>query len=132
VTPERRLPAGRSAGVSPASPVRRLEAGETAAETAAFQLRINPLTGSARDYDALLTAIGERRFVLIGEASHGTHEFYRERAGITKRLIAEKGFTVWTAATPVAALNAAAKAAAGAAAWRAAACAAAIQTYRNA
>ena len=36
--------------------------------------------------------IGEARFVLLGEASHGTHEFYRERAEITKRLIAEKGF----------------------------------------
>jgi erythromycin esterase-like protein len=31
--------------------------------------------------------------VLVGEASHGTHEFYRERAEITKRLIAEEGFT---------------------------------------
>src|SRR5207248_3940822 len=31
-------------------------------------------------------------FVLLGEASHGTHEFYRERAEITKRLIEEKGF----------------------------------------
>jgi len=31
--------------------------------------------------------------VLLGEASHGTHEFYRERAEITKRLILEKGFT---------------------------------------
>jgi hypothetical protein len=31
--------------------------------------------------------------VLLGEASHGTHEFYRERAEITKRLIEEKGFT---------------------------------------
>ena len=31
--------------------------------------------------------------MLIGEASHGTHEFYRERAQITKRLIREKGFT---------------------------------------
>jgi erythromycin esterase-like protein len=30
---------------------------------------------------------------LIGEATHGTHEFYRERAQITKRLIKEKGFT---------------------------------------
>jgi erythromycin esterase-like protein len=30
---------------------------------------------------------------LLGEASHGTHEFYRERAEITKRLIAEKNFT---------------------------------------
>src|SRR5262249_894757 len=37
--------------------------------------------------------IGRARFVLLGEASHGTHEFYRERAQITKRLIAEKGFT---------------------------------------
>jgi erythromycin esterase-like protein len=30
---------------------------------------------------------------LVGEASHGTHEFYCERAEITKRLIAEEGFT---------------------------------------
>jgi erythromycin esterase-like protein len=54
---------------------------------------IVPLTGAPRDYDALLAAIGESRFVLIGEASHGTHEFYRERAVITKRLITEKGFS---------------------------------------
>ncbi|HEX8598545.1 MAG TPA: erythromycin esterase family protein [Chloroflexia bacterium] len=51
-----------------------------------------PLTGGQNDYDALLEKIGDSRFVLIGEASHGTHEFYRERAQITKRLIAEKGF----------------------------------------
>jgi len=31
---------------------------------------------------------------LFGEASHATHEFYFERAAITKRLIAEKAFTV--------------------------------------
>jgi erythromycin esterase-like protein len=48
----------------------------------------------ASDYDGLLSLIGGARFVLIGEASHGTHEFYFERAQITKRLIAEKGFTV--------------------------------------
>jgi erythromycin esterase-like protein len=52
-----------------------------------------PLTGAAGDYDALLHRIGEARFVLLGEASHGTHEFYRERARITQRLIKEKGFT---------------------------------------
>lgn len=52
-----------------------------------------PLLGEAGDYDALLDQIGEARFVLLGEASHGTHEFYRERARITQRLIAEKGFT---------------------------------------
>jgi erythromycin esterase-like protein len=52
-----------------------------------------PLTGVAADYDALLERIGEARLVLLGEASHGTHEFYRERAEITKQLIAEKAFT---------------------------------------
>ncbi len=51
-----------------------------------------PLTGAASDYDPLLAQIGDARFVLLGEASHGTHEFYRERALITKRLIREKGF----------------------------------------
>lgn len=57
----------------------------------------HPLTGSAEDYDPLLEAIGDARFVLLGEASHGTHEFYRERAQITRRLITEKGFTAVTA-----------------------------------
>jgi erythromycin esterase-like protein/predicted phosphoribosyltransferase len=52
-----------------------------------------PLVGSARDYDPLIGRIGEARFALLGEASHGTHEFYRERAEITKRLITEKNFT---------------------------------------
>lgn len=37
--------------------------------------------------------MGDARFVLIGEASHGTHEFYRERARLTAQLITEKGFT---------------------------------------
>ncbi len=52
-----------------------------------------PLSGALEDYDPLLERIGDCRLVLIGEASHGTHEFYRERAVITKRLIAEKGFS---------------------------------------
>lgn len=53
----------------------------------------HPLTGSHQDYDPLLEFIGDARFVLLGEASHGTHEFYRQRAQITKRLIQEMGFT---------------------------------------
>src|SRR5438309_9534858 len=53
-----------------------------------------PLSGDPNDYDALLELIGNARIVLLGEASHGTHEFYFERAEISKRLIAEKGFTV--------------------------------------
>ncbi len=51
------------------------------------------LEGNPRDYDDLLKLIHEARFCLLGEATHGTHEFYRERAEITKRLIKEKGFT---------------------------------------
>lgn len=52
-----------------------------------------PLTGAAEDYDGLLDLVGDARLVLLGEATHGTHEFYRERGQITKRLIREKGFT---------------------------------------
>src|SRR5690348_16357183 len=52
-----------------------------------------PLIGEVEDYDPLMKMIGESPLVLIGEATHGTHEFYRERAQITKRLIREKGFT---------------------------------------
>jgi erythromycin esterase-like protein len=52
-----------------------------------------PLTGIAANHDHLVNSVvGGARFVLLGEASHGTHEFYRERAQITQRLIEEKGF----------------------------------------
>ena len=51
-----------------------------------------PLVGEIDDYDPLMKVVGDASLVLIGEASHGTHEFYRERAQITKRLIKEKGF----------------------------------------
>lgn len=44
--------------------------------------------------DPLMDRIGERRVVLIGEASHGTAEFYRMRARISQRLIEEKGFNI--------------------------------------
>lgn len=50
-----------------------------------------PLNGSSY-LPELLMDIGERRFVLIGEASHGTEEFYAQRAEITKGLIEHKGF----------------------------------------
>jgi erythromycin esterase-like protein len=50
------------------------------------------LMGATEQYDALIDMIGNARLVLLGEASHGTHEFYRERAQITKRLIEEKNF----------------------------------------
>ena len=52
-----------------------------------------PLSGARADYDPLFRMIGDARVVLLGEATHGTHEFYRERARITRRLIEEHGFT---------------------------------------
>jgi erythromycin esterase-like protein len=64
----------------------------TASAGAALRQAVRPVTGSAGDYDALLDLIGDARLVLLGEASHGTHEFYRERATLTRRLIEEKGF----------------------------------------
>jgi erythromycin esterase-like protein len=59
---------------------------------AAITAAARPLTGTPGDYDALLDLVGDARFVLLGEATHGTHEFYEERARITQRLILEKGF----------------------------------------
>lgn len=50
------------------------------------------MTRSVSDYDRLLDWIGDAPIVLLGEATHGTHEFYRERAAITSRLITENGF----------------------------------------
>lgn len=47
---------------------------------------------SASDLDPLLERIGDAHCVMLGEASHGTHEYYTWRAAITKRLIQEEGF----------------------------------------
>lgn len=44
------------------------------------------------DLDRLIAQIGTSRLVLMGESTHGTHEFYRMRAQLTRRLIADKGF----------------------------------------
>lgn len=51
------------------------------------------ISGAPDAYDALLEFIGDARLVLLGESTHGTHEFYSERAKITQRLIREKGFS---------------------------------------
>jgi erythromycin esterase len=51
----------------------------------------SPLSEIA-DLDSLLERIGDARYVLVGEASHGTHEYYLWRARISRRLIEEKGF----------------------------------------
>lgn len=48
---------------------------------------------TGKSLDPLLDAIGDARFVLLGEASHGTSEYYLWRARLSQRLIVEKGFT---------------------------------------
>jgi erythromycin esterase-like protein len=65
---------------------------QTQSGVAAIRSQVQEITGVAEDYDSLLEEIGDAHIVLIGEASHGTHEFYRERARISRRLIEEKGF----------------------------------------
>src|SRR5215203_905106 len=48
---------------------------------------------TSADLDPLLEKIADAHYVLLGEASHGTHEYYQWRTAISKRLIQEKGFS---------------------------------------
>lgn len=48
---------------------------------------------SSKHLDPLMDKIGDAKYVLLGEASHGTHEFYTWRTAISRRLIEEKGFS---------------------------------------
>jgi erythromycin esterase-like protein len=68
----------------------RAEPGITSVDAVVAAAR--PILGVPSDYDALAGDIGDARFVLLGEATHGTHEFYRERARISMRLIRERKF----------------------------------------
>jgi erythromycin esterase-like protein len=49
---------------------------------------------SAEGFGAMFDRFGDARVVLLGEATHGTSEFYRARAAITRRLIEKHGFTI--------------------------------------
>jgi erythromycin esterase-like protein len=51
--------------------------------------------GRSHDFNSVSDLIGDARFVLIGEASHGTHEFYRIGAQISKVLIAQRALVPW-------------------------------------
>lgn len=79
---------------------RRFEPGGSAPERhlldipAWFVRHARPLAGEPSDWDELLDLVGDARIVMLGEATHGTAEFYAARAYITRRLIAERGFDV--------------------------------------
>jgi len=75
--------------------IRRLSHSEPAISAgllATVRSHSRPLRSPA-DLDPLLDRIGEARYVLLGEASHGTHEYYTWRASLSRRLIEEKGFS---------------------------------------
>jgi erythromycin esterase-like protein len=59
----------------------------------ALRQQARPMRGGAVDVAPLMELIGDAHYVLLGEASHGTHEFYHLRAEITRQLIEQKGFT---------------------------------------
>jgi predicted phosphoribosyltransferase/erythromycin esterase-like protein len=71
-------------------PARGNAAGPT--EAAIIRAQATPVEEGVPSGDTLLDLVGDAQFVLIGEASHGTHDFYAARARITRRLIEEKGF----------------------------------------
>lgn len=52
----------------------------------------HPLVGGMEDFEPILDLVGDARLVLIGEATHGTHDFYHLRAQLTQQLIVEKRF----------------------------------------
>jgi erythromycin esterase-like protein/predicted phosphoribosyltransferase len=62
------------------------------AEVRAIRLASARLDGGDGDRRALFELVGDAHFVLLGEASHGTHEFYEARARMTRWLIEDKGF----------------------------------------
>jgi erythromycin esterase-like protein/predicted phosphoribosyltransferase len=61
-------------------------------EAAIVRSEIVPVQDGSPGDDALLDLVGDASLVMIGEASHGTHDFYAARAAMTRRLIEEKGF----------------------------------------
>ena len=70
--------------------VRHIDIGRRSA-AAEIRSLASPLT-AARDLDPLVEGVGAARYVCIGEASHGTHVYYRWRAELSRRLISESGF----------------------------------------
>lgn len=66
--------------------------GANRALVAAIERHAQPLDGEFQDFDAIVDAARGKRYVMLGEATHGTREFYRARAEITERLLTEAGF----------------------------------------
>jgi protein-L-isoaspartate(D-aspartate) O-methyltransferase len=80
-----------------ATPPRVIQARPSTSQTLPNLIRRNSESFESpegADFSSILQRIGNARIVLIGEASHGTSEFYRFRAALTQQLIAEKEFRI--------------------------------------
>jgi erythromycin esterase-like protein/predicted phosphoribosyltransferase len=75
-----RAPTGGAAGGGPPS------------EVAVIRMSAALVEEGVPPDDTLFGLVGDARLVLIGEASHGTHDFYAARAKMTRRLIEQRGF----------------------------------------
>jgi erythromycin esterase-like protein/predicted phosphoribosyltransferase len=73
------------------TPVAGADSGPT--EAALIRALAMPVEDGVPAAETLRYLVGDARLVLIGEASHGTQDFYEARAAMTRRLIEEKGFT---------------------------------------
>jgi len=67
---------------------------ESALSKSSIQLDLSNEEVLSKTLDSLITKIGDKRIVAIGESTHGTSYFYRLREIITKRLVREKGFNL--------------------------------------
>ncbi|GAQ78059.1 hypothetical protein KFL_000070290 [Klebsormidium nitens] len=91
-----RLERGREMGLESELGKKALEAGRSL-DIDGVRAHVESLVSCLSEpqrYEELLREIGDAQVVLIGEATHGSREFYEERANISKRLIEEKGFSL--------------------------------------
>lgn len=87
---------GGGSGGGSASPMPSPSAGNRPATApsgapATIKAAARPIAGTAEDYTDIMGAIGNSTRILLGESTHGTHEYYRERARLSERLIQERG-----------------------------------------
>jgi erythromycin esterase-like protein len=66
---------------------------DEALQIRAIREHAHPVTDARQDFEPLMKTIGNCHYALLGEASHGTHDFYHTRAQITQWLIQEMGYT---------------------------------------
>jgi erythromycin esterase-like protein len=79
------FPLGAPAGSAPEAPV------APAATVSTVRQAARPIAGTGTDYADVMAATSGARRILLGESTHGTHEYYRERGRLTERLIREQG-----------------------------------------